>query len=216
MTHISRFIAPALFLLLAAACDNDPGKDKPKAAVGAPAATAAGQAPTGAQNYDLSGKNSKLQFVGAKVTAKHDGAFGAFIGKIQLVDGDPEKSSVNVEIDMASLSADDEKLTSHLKSGDFFDVEKHPKARFVSTSIKKNAENGATHSVTGNLELRGTTKSITFPAKISVEEGAVRVNAEFSINRKDFGVVYAGMPDDLIKDEVLLKLDVRADKAAAS
>jgi len=133
---------------------------------------------------------------------------------VQLVGNDPTKSQVTAEIDTASLFADQEKLTGHLKSGDFFDVEKHPKARFTSTSIKTGGENGASHTVTGNLELHGVTKSISFPANIKTADGSVDVDAEFAINRKDFGLVYPGKPDDLIKDEVLIKLQIRSKKGA--
>jgi polyisoprenoid-binding protein YceI len=68
--------------------------------------------------------------------------------------------------------------------------------------------------VTGNLQLHGVTKSITFPATIKTSGDAVDVDAEFAINRKDFGVVYPGMPDDLIKDDILLHLQIHAKKAA--
>jgi polyisoprenoid-binding protein YceI len=106
--------------------------------------------------------------------------------------------------------SDQEKLTGHLKSGDFFDVEKFPKATFTSTEIKPGGAGGATHTITGNLELHGVKKSISFPAKVTVDASAVKADAEFVINRKDFGLVYPGKPDDLIKDEVLIKLHVTA------
>ena len=64
--------------------------------------------------------------------------------------------------------------------------------------------------MTGNFQLHGVTKSITFPATVKAGGDTVDVDAEFAINRKDFGVVYPGMPDDLIKDEVLLKLHIHA------
>jgi len=67
--------------------------------------------------------------------------------------------------------------------------------------------------VTGNLELHGVTKSITFPATITVQGDTVAVKAEFAINRKDFGIVYPGKPDDLIKDDVLLRLNISAKKS---
>jgi len=57
------------------------------------------------------------------------------------------------------------------------------------------------------------TKSISFPATIKVRGDTVDVDAEFAINRKDFGIVYPGMPDDLIRDDVLLKLQLRAKKS---
>jgi polyisoprenoid-binding protein YceI len=200
-------------------CNNDPAQDKTKATVSeavtaapTPAALTAASA-----KYTFSNASSKLEFVGAKVTKKHDGSFGTFTGTIDLVDGKPEKSSVTTEIDMASLTVDDPKLTGHLKTADFFDVEKFPKGRFTSTSITpaSGAPGGATHTVTGNLELHGVSKSVSFPARIALSADAVEIDAEFAINRKDFGIVYPGMPDDLIKDDVLIKLDLHAGKATS-
>ena len=54
------------------------------------------------------------------------------------------------------------------------------------------------------------TKEISFPAKIEVKDDAVTVKAEFSINRHDFDIKYAGKPDDLIREGVVLRLDVKA------
>jgi polyisoprenoid-binding protein YceI len=205
------FVVGAL-ALAGVGCDNNPGKGKAQAAV-SEAAPAPAPAAAGGVSYAFSQQGSSLSFVGAKVTGKHDGSLGAFNGTIQVVDGDPSKSSVNVDIDVKSISSDNEKLTRHLKSGDFFDVEKFPKASFKSTSITAGGANGATHTVTGNLELRGVTKQISFPANIKLGDG-VHVEAEFAINRKDFGINYAGMADDLIKDEVLIKLKLDAKKSS--
>jgi polyisoprenoid-binding protein YceI len=206
-------VALAALAVLALACNNDPAKDKAKAQVAEPAAAAPALA--GATVYRFSAADSKLTFVGAKVTKKHDGAFGGFTGNLQVVGGDPTKGNVIVDIDMSTVSVDVPKLTAHLKTPDFFDVDKYPRARFTSTSIKPGGENGATHTVTGNLELHGVTKAITFPATIRVNGDEVDADAEFAVDRKDFGIVYPGMPDDLIKDQVLIKLSIRAKKAAA-
>jgi polyisoprenoid-binding protein YceI len=220
-----------------AGCDNQPTKDKAKAEVSearptpppagtastAPAATAstppAGTAATataaaGASTHRFGPADSSIGFVGAKVTGKHEGSFGAFSGGITLVDNDPVKSSVSAEIDTTSLKTDSDRLAKHLRSPDFFDVEKFPKATFTSTAIKAGGDKGATHTVTGNLQLHGVTKSVSFPATITIEGGAVQVKAEFGINRKDFGILYAGKADDLIKDDVLIKLNLKAAKPA--
>lgn len=196
-------------VLLTAGCDNDPVGDAPRAQAAAPVETK--EQPqaeaTGKKSFDVNAKNSTLSFVGAKVTGKHDGKFNAFQGTVDLVDGDPTKSSVNVSIDMSDFETDSEKLTGHLKSPDFFDVEKFPQAKFTSTKIEK-GKSPKEFTVTGNLELRGVTKSITFPATIETSDGSVSVTAEFGINRKDFEINYPGMKDDLIKDEVLIKLNL--------
>ena len=91
---------------------------------------------------------------------------------------------------------------------DFFASTEHPEAKFVSTEIRKGGEGGATHTVEGNLTLRGETKGISFPATITVDGGAVAVKSEFSINRKDFGMTYDGKADNLINDLVVIKLDL--------
>ena len=217
MKSNSLAILPFLFLL---ACDNDPAKGKAQASVappvsaapGALAATATATATT--TKHAFSNAGSKVEFVGAKVTGKHSGGFGAFTGTVTVVDEKAEKSAVTVEIDTASLTSDSEKLTGHLKAPDFFDVEKFPKARFTSSGIKAGGEGGATHTITGNLELHGVTKSITFPATIRVTGDGTEVDADFAINRKDFGIVFEGMKDDLIKDNVGIKLTIRAKKGS--
>jgi polyisoprenoid-binding protein YceI len=204
----------AVLLASASSCDNDPAKGKSVAKVEAPAEVtqkSLGSA-TAATKYVFSDAGSKITFVGAKVTRKHDGAFNKFVGSAELVENELAKSRVEVEIATASLTADDPKLTSHLKSPDLLDVEKYPKARFVSTALREGGEKGATHTITGNLELHGVTKSITFPATVKVAGDSFEAKAEFAINRKDFGIVYPGMPDDLIKDEVLLAMDIQGQK----
>jgi polyisoprenoid-binding protein YceI len=192
-------------------CDNDPVKSKARAEVAeavksvpAPAAAAA--------TYSFSQDDSKLEFVGAKVTGKHDGGFKTFRGTIRVPDGKVENGSVEVEIESSSVYTDNEKLTGHLKSADFFETEKFPKARFTSTKVQPGGAGGATHTITGNLELHGVTKSISFPAKVQASGDQVTVETEFGINRKDFGILYTGKADDLIKDDVLIKLNIRARK----
>jgi len=192
-------------------CDNDPSKGKTQATTAEAVAVAAPAA--GGVKYAFSNADSKVEFVGAKVTRKHDGSFQTFSGTVTLVENNPEKSSVSATIDVGSLKADEEKLTGHLKTPDLLDVAKFPQATFTSTAIKAGGDKGATHTVTGNLQLHGVTKSISFPATIKVGSDRVDVDAEFSINRKDFGIVYPGMPDDLIKDDVLLTLQIHAKKA---
>ena len=115
-----------------------------------------------------------------------------------------------MSFDTTSLWSDNDKLTGHLKSPDFFDVEKFPTATFTSTSIVAAADG---FTVTGNLDLHGMQKSITFPAQIEAGAETVTAKAEFSIMRFDFGIVYPGMPDDLIRDEVVVTFDVVATPA---
>jgi polyisoprenoid-binding protein YceI len=115
-------------------------------------------------------------------------------------------------MDASSITADDPKLTEHLKTADFFDVAKFPEAKFESVSIKPGGDKGASHTVTGNLTLHGVTKAVTFPATISATPDAITVNSEFAINRKEFNINYAGAADNLIRDDVVLKLTIRGTK----
>ena len=199
-----------MFLCVVAAACSDPAADKPKAAVAGAAEEAGRAKPAGSETLTISPDNSKIGFVGSKVTGSHTGSFPAFSGTVDLVPGQVESSQVKVEIDMASVVSDDERLTGHLKSPDFFDVAKFPKATFVTTEIRQGGAGGATHTVTGNLELHGVKKSITFPATVAVTNEAASLNSEFAINRKDFSILYPGKPDDLIRDEVVIKLSINA------
>lgn len=149
-------------------------------------------------------EGSTVGFVGSKVTGSHEGGFKSFKGGITVPDSNLEKASVDVLIDATSLWSDNDSLTGHLKSADFFDVENFPSARFTSSEIAS-AEGGG-FTVTGNLELHGVTKQISFPATIAMSETGVTAEAEFSINRFDFEIVYPGKTDDLIREEVLIKL----------
>ncbi len=207
-----------LTMIAIAGCD-DPAKNKTKAITTEATPNAAsvgtdgkGAAAAGSVRYEIEPATSKIQWTGSKVTGKHDGAFTAFSGYVSLVDNAPEKSTVNVDIETSSLTTDSDKLIGHLKSADFFDVAKFPKATFASTEVKKGGDKGASHTVTGNLTLHGVTKSITFPANIRATGSGVDVDAEFAINRKDFGLVYAGKPDDLIRDDVVIKLTIRSQR----
>lgn len=208
------FFAATLFL---AGC-ADPAANKPKATVdntnkpASPASTAPAEkpAPKG-EALALNGENSKIGFTGSKVTGKHDGGFKNLTGTIDLVNSKAEESSVTVEIDTTSIFSDADKLTEHLKSSDFFDTAKYPTASFKSTKIVADSAKGAgNYTVSGEFTIHGTTKSVSFPAKITVGDAEVAVESEFSINRKDFGIVYAGKTDDLIRDDVVLRLSLKS------
>ena len=197
----------AVLILIGVACAN-PADNVPAAEVGE--ASAESKAAEG-QAFIFS-EGSTVSFIGSKVTGSHDGGFNGFEGKIVLVDGEPAMSSIEMFIDMTSLWADNERLTGHLKSADFFEVETYPTATFASTEIMAADEGG--YLVTGNLDLHGVVKSISFPAQIEVGPDSVTATAEFSIMRFDFDVVFPGRPDDLIRDEVVIKFDIVAAPAA--
>ncbi len=151
---------------------------------------------------------SKIEFTGSKVTGKHDGGFKSFTGHFTVKDGAPVGNDHKVVIDMNSTWSDDEKLTEHLKDPDFFDVAKFTETTFDVTEIKK--ESDTAYTVSGNFKLRGVEKNISFPATVTQDGETVKIAATFDIKRKDFGIVYDGQADNLIRDEVVIRLDLIA------
>lgn len=155
---------------------------------------------------------SQVNFIGSKVTGSHTGGFKSFTGHFTLADMAPVGNDHKVVIDMTSTFSDDEELTGHLKSADFFDVEKYPEANFDVTGVA--SESDSRYTISGNFTLHGETKNISFPATVSKNGEVVNIDATFNINRKDFGIIYAGMADDLIRDEVVIELKIEAQPEA--
>jgi polyisoprenoid-binding protein YceI len=205
-----------MIALLLAGCPADVGEGKPKAEVvgapttappAAPAAPAAGPlavpALSSGTRVAIDPKKSSLGALGAKVTATHPITFHTFDGAVGL-DGD-QVAAVAFAAEVASLESDAPRLTAHLKKPDFLDAATFPTATFASTEVKAGADRG-THTVIGDLTIRGQTRRVSFPATIAVTAAGVTANAEFVIDRHDFGVEYPGKPDDLVQDNVVLKI----------
>jgi polyisoprenoid-binding protein YceI len=196
---------PAAFLALSlVSCENPADKTADanvKEAVAKTTDTAAGT------KYVFT-PESKIEFTGSKVTGKHDGGFKTFTGHFTIKDGAPVGNDHKVVIDMNSTWSDDEKLTGHLKAPDFFDVEKFPETTFDVTELKKESDTG--YTISGNFKLHGVEKNISFPATVTQDGETVKIAATFDIKRKDFGIVYPGRAEDLIRDEVVIRLDLVA------
>ncbi|HET7711331.1 MAG TPA: YceI family protein [Thermoanaerobaculia bacterium] len=212
-------LAFAFGMVILAACYKSEIDQKPAAQVSESAASAEASAtapaitstePTpGAVVGRVIKEKSSIDFVAAKVTRDHKGKFRIFDGWIEYAGSKPAR--IAFDIDLNSVETDTEKLTGHLKTADFFDVAKYPKAMFVSTSLTEAGAGtppGTTHVLKGNLDLHGVTKEVTIPVIAKTTPDGVRTTSEFTINRHDWGVSYRGAADDLIKDEVLIKLDL--------
>lgn len=174
-------------------------------------------APLFAQTWTVDPAHSRAQF-----TVRHfmisnvRGDFGTLKGTVENFDGkDATKATLNVTIDVASLTTRVQRRDDHLRSADFFDVENHPTMTFVSTSITP-AGNGK-YNLNGDLTIRGTTRPVTFVMEplsqhIVDPQGNTRVGAEATgkINRRDFGVNFTQMLDNNVigvGDEVIIQLD---------
>jgi polyisoprenoid-binding protein YceI len=223
-------------LVLALACAPDLSKDRPMAEVqpAAPAAEAPAAQPNAAQPnaaqpsapqsdelvvpklssatiLQVDKAQSKVGALGAKITATHPVDFHEFAGNVGM-DGD-KVTGVAFAAKIASLESDHPKLTEHLKGEDFLWAERFPLATFASTAITPGGEGGHTHTITGDLSIRGKTVAVKFPATIEVAPNQVSAKTEFVINRKDFDVVYPGKPDDLVQDNVVMKINLVAARA---
>lgn len=147
-------------------------------------------------------------------------------GNLRLKDGkftanENELTSGNFTIDINSINnldqtgKDKSNLEEHLKNSDFFEVEKFPVGQFEITQIKTDSLG---QMVVGNLTLKGKTNSIEIPATIRIDENRISAETpEFIIDRTKWGIVYqsgiiGALKDDLINDEVILKLKIVANK----
>jgi len=210
----------AALILLAAgmtACDNPADSTYTTVATEAKETTVA-TPPAEAVTLELNGENTTVEWTGSKPTgASHSGGFKTLAGAATLAE--EKLASVEATIDILSMWSDNDKLTKHLLNKDFFDSENFPESKFVSTEIREatQAEQtgdaaDATHWVTGNLTLRGITKSITFPAKITAGDAAYELNAVFDINRSQFEMNY-GLTNAAIRDEVVVRLKISVPKS---
>ncbi len=133
-------------------------------------------------------KESKIHWLAKKVTGQHEGFISISSGSLSV-----DKSKVvggSFTIDMKSIVCTDitneeynKKFISHITTGDFFEVEKFPTTTFKITKV-------AGSNITGDLTLHGVTKTITFPAKITVAGGKVTATASIPVDRTEFGVKY--------------------------
>lgn len=149
---------------------------------------------------------SEVRWRAAKVTRSHDGGFRSFDGTVSVAGNDV--TGVRLHIDTRSIWSDSDRLTNHLKSDDFFDVGRYPTATFESAQVVPTDSAEATHLVTGNLSMHGRTNGVTFPAAILVDNGTVKAQADFIIDRTDWDISYTGQADDLIENDVRLIFDI--------
>ena len=171
--------------------------------------------------YVLDPTHTTFSFVTrhAMVT-KVRGSFEKFEGQA-IVDGSsPETSSLSVNIDVASVTTRNVDRDAHLRSADFFDVERFPNMVFVSTNI---AVDGDTVEVTGDLTIKDVTNSVTFPLEYqgSAKDpfGNTRVGFEGSVQvlRSDFGLTWNAALETggfLVSDKVTLELEISAIQTA--
>lgn len=216
---------------LFAACTDAPESDK------ATTSDAKEVAANADESWNVNTSDSKIEWIGTKVSGYHTGVVPVKSGTLAVKDGAVTGGKFVMDVSGITVSGPKEvdaesntKLLGHLKSADFFDVEKHPEATFELTSLK--AFEGAvadtadprqdeineykvgnpTHTISGNMTIKGVTKNIEFPARVTVTGDNAEAIAKFNIDRKQWGIVYPGKPDDLIRDQIHLGIAIKATK----
>ncbi len=211
------FVIPVMALLVFS-CNNPKNADEVTTGDAQKAAASSGAV------YEVN-SGSEVHWRGVKPSGEHYGTVAISDGQVKVADG--AVTSGSITIDLNSIVNEDlegdmnARLVGHLKSEDFFYTEEYPTAEFDIVSIKEYSGSAPgegvapTHEVTGNLTMRGETKSITFPAAISVSGNEVSVQTnEFAIDRTNWGVnfkskkIFAELKDDFINDMINLKFDV--------
>ncbi len=151
------------------------------------------------------------------------GHFDVLSGQLNIDEAHPEISWIEAEVDAASINTRDPKRDGHLKSPDFFDVEKFPKITFKSTKVE--ATGGNEYRVTGNLTMHGVTKEEVFHAEYAgqlpkdifgLQRTAFAVKG--TINRKDYGLNWNVALESggvLVGEKINIEIDLEAVQQAA-
>ena len=172
--------------------------------------------------YTLDPAHTRIGFVArhAMVT-KVRGAFNEFEGTATLDGGNPAASHVEVTINAASIDTRNAQRDEHLRSNDFLAMQEYPKITFSSTGVRQ--VDDTTFEVTGDLTIKGVTRSITIPFEFEGAAkdpfGNLRVGFEgaVTINRKDYGITWNAALETggvLVSEKVVLEFEVSAIKAA--
>jgi polyisoprenoid-binding protein YceI len=164
---------------------------------------------------------SEIVWVGKKVTGEHSGNIELKSGGFEFSNG--VLSGGNFVMDMHSITNSDledegmnSKLVGHLKSDDFFGVEKYPEAKLEIQNVEKHANDQ--YHLTGEITIKGITKSITFPASVNDYGDSYSASADVVIDRSEFNVRYGSgsffdnLGDKMIYDDFELKITLVANK----
>lgn len=142
--------------------------------------------------YKVDASASKVEWLGKKVTGEHNGVVNMKSGSFDYDGGTLTGGTFTV--DMTSITDSDlsgewkEKLEGHLKSDDFFGVEKFPTSTFVISKVVPQGPNY--YKITGNITIKGTTQEITFPATLEEKDGQLVGSATMTIDRSKFDIRY--------------------------
>jgi polyisoprenoid-binding protein YceI len=164
--------------------------------------------------HEIDKAHSEINFTAdARLLTAH-GYFGNWNAKVMLDSAAMEKSTVELTIDTKSINTRNDRRDGHLKSPDFFAADSFPEITFKSKSVKKTGASSL--DITGDLTVRGVTKTVTIPAEvIFYEAGIGRFRGKFSLMRMEYGIKYQSKLNP-IKDKVDVEFEmtVRVPKPA--
>jgi polyisoprenoid-binding protein YceI len=186
------------------------------------ATTVATSTTTATSTWNIDPIHSSAQFkVRHMMVSNVKGEFTGITGVLSLDGADITKSRIEASIDATTIGTRDPQRDAHLKSPDFFDVEKFPTLSFKSTRVTKTVDGAL--AVAGVLSIHGVARDVVFevdgPSPIAKDPyGNTRtgLSATTRINRKDFGLVWNGALETggvLLGDDVTITLDVEFIKA---
>ncbi len=173
--------------------------------------------------YVLDPAHSRIGFIARHaMVAKVRGSFDEYEGSATFDGHNPASSTLRVTIQTASVDSRDSGRDTHLKSADFFDVEKFPTLTFKSTGVSRTGDDEL--AVEGDLTIHGATKRVTFtvegptaPGKDPWGNTRIGLSATTKINREDFGLTWNAALETggiLVGKDVTITLDVQFVKAA--
>ena len=210
------YLVAAMALFVATSCTSKSG-NKVDASESQAAAVS-----VGAQKLAVDTINSKIAWTGYKPAGSHHGTLAIKHGELSI-EGDELKSGSFV-FDMNKIVNEDltdakmnEQLVGHLKSADFFDVAKYPEGKFTITKVEKLNDGVSTHRISGNLELKGVSKNISFDANVTNEGNTYKATTvTFKIDRTQWGVNYGSknifkdLKDSFINDDMEITITIVA------
>ena len=203
-------------IAMMASCQSGPEGETAKTAEKQEASTSDGAV------FNVDKTTSNVMFIGSKPVGTHNGVFSIADGSVTVKEGNI--TAGNFTIDVNSMKITDEgmdaetngKLSGHLLSPDFFDSKKYSTAKFEITNCTAlTNDSNATHTISGNLTLKDSTKNVTFPAKVTINETSITALADFNIDRTQWGLFYGNdksLGDKFIYPEVKIKLNISAKK----
>lgn len=177
--------------------------------------------PLAAQEYKIDPSHSSANFtVRHMLVSNVNGRFAKMTGTLYYDEQAPEKSWVKAVIDSSSINTDNTDRDNHLRSADFFEVDKHPQITFESKRVEKR---GNGFIAFGTLTMKGVARDIELPfeflGKVKDPRGRMRLGFEATtvLNRKDYGINWSRLMDSggaVVSDNVKINLQIEAIEAA--